>query len=125
MLKRWPLIVTLMLCGGVALATDAYFAGRALRMTRVAASTCDASAYSCAWFDTGSRERFWNGVTSLFTVNTTEGTPTAGKVLYGNGTNWVSLAAGTSKQVLTTQVTDGGVTQLRWVSPTDAGHVTP
>lgn len=127
MLKRWHLFLLLGIagCGVAYAATDAFFAGRALRMTKTAAATCSNAAYNCEWFDTSNRQRFWNGTTSLYTVDSTDGTQQAGKVLYSNGTNWVTLAPGNSKQALVTQVTDGGVKQLRWVSPTDGGLVLP
>lgn len=115
---RWPLVLIFMLCTGIPLAwaaTDAYFAGRAIRMTKTAAATCTDANHNCKWFDTSSRERFWNGTTSLYTTNSTESTPTKGKILVGNGTNWVSLAAGSNGQVLATDTTDGGLpTGLRW-----------
>ena len=126
MLKKWPVITTIVLCAGLAWATDAFFAGRAVRMTKTAAATCSDSGINCSWFDTSNRERFWNGTTSLYTTNSTESTPTKGKILVGNGTNWVSLASGTNKQVLTVNTTDGGLpTGLKWVSPTDGGLVLP
>ena len=121
-LWSWPVLVTLLLCGGIALATDAFFAGRAVRITQTAAATCSNANYNCKWFDTSNRERFWNGTTSLYTTNSTESTPTKGKILYGNGTNWVSLSAPNGRQVLAVDKTDGG---LKWVSPTDGGLVLP
>ncbi len=125
MIKKWPFVVSLLLCAGLAWATDAFFAGRAIRMTRIAASTC-AGDRNCVWFDTSNRFRYWNATTSLYVTGSTEGTPTKGKILVGDGTNWVSLAAGSNKQVLTVNTTDGGLpTGLKWVSPTDGGLVLP
>ncbi len=115
------IFVTLMFCPLIAFAVDAFFAGRSVRMTKTAAGTCQAdggNSVNCEWFDTSNRERFWNGTASLYTTNSTEGTPSKGKILVGNGTNWQSIAAGTSGQVLTALPTDmGGPAGVVWATP--------
>ena len=102
-----PIFITVFLIlGGVAwAAVDAFFAGRAVRMTKTAASTCATTpGYNCKWFDTSNRERFWNGTESHYTVNANAAAPTSGR--------WV----------LTSDPVDGG---LKWTSPTDGGLVLP
>ncbi len=110
-------LVTLLLCSTMAFAMDAFFAGRSVRMTRTAAATCS-GAVSCIWFDTTAGFRYWNGTASLYVTASTESTATKGKLLVGNGTNWVSLPEGTTGQVLTSKPTDmGGPTGLVWTTP--------
>lgn len=86
-------------------ATDAFFAGRALRMTRVAAATskCSDAAYSCLQYDdaTPSRPRYWNGSVLTQVITTPSPAPNTGAILYGNGTNWIQLPPGSNGQVLT------------------------
>ncbi len=125
MIKRWPYMIGLLFlvgCGVAYALTDVTFLGRGLRMTKTSTTACATTTYDCKWFDTGDRERFYNGSTSLYTINSTESTPTKGKILYGNGTNWVSLTAPAGRQVLVVDKTDGG---LKWISPTDGGLVLP
>ena len=105
MSKKWFVLFGFLAgCGVAYAATDAFYAGRALRMTRVAASKCTDSAYSCEWFDTTSNERYWDGVRSRYTVNANAAAPTSGKY------------------VLVTDAVDGG---LKWIHPTDGGLVLP
>ncbi len=106
MLKRWFVLAPLLLVGCTLAyaATDAFFAGRSVRMTKTAAATCTGSAINCLWFDTTSRMRFWNGTDSLYTANSNNAMPTSGR--------WV----------LATDPVDGGA---KWISPTDGGLVLP
>jgi hypothetical protein len=107
----------------MAFAIDAFFAGRAVRMTRTAAATCSGSI-SCIWFDTTAGFRYWNGTASLYVAATTESAHTKGKILVGDGTNWVSVSPGTLNQVLVSEPTDmGGPTGLVWKSPADGGLI--
>lgn len=129
-LKRWPFLVGALavlgiFCSLAWAAADAFFAGRALRMTKTATNSCNGFAgYNCKSFDTSNRERFWNGTTTLYTTNSTEGTPTKGKLLVGDGTNWVSVTPGTLGQVLVAEPTDmGGPTGIVWKSPADGGLI--
>ncbi len=85
-------------------ATDAFFGGRSLRMTRISAGKCTDSAYSCLWFDTVKRMRFWNGSNDLYTPNANMAVPTSGKY------------------VLVTDTVDGGA---KWIPVTDGGLVLP
>lgn len=120
MRHRIPLIVTLVLCAGIAIAgTDAYFAGRSLRMTKISAGKCVDSAYRCIWFDITSRFRFWNGTNDDYVVTTAPvpdaGVPPKGDILCADGTQWKVIAGGTTGQVLTYRPTDmGGPCGMRW-----------
>ncbi len=106
MFRRWFVLAPLLLVGCTLAyaATDAFFAGRSIRMTRIAAGTCTNAAYSCSWFDTSKIQRFWNGSHDLYTVNANGAPPASGRY------------------VLVVDRTDGGV---KWISPTDGGLVLP
>jgi hypothetical protein len=126
-MKRWMLALVVFLAAlPVGAATDAFFAGRSLRMTRIDTGKCTSSAYSCSWFDTSNKSRFWDGTNDTYvaTANATDGgvMPPKGTIVYSTGTAWRSLSAPTGRQVLAIDKTDGG---LKWVSPTDGGLVLP
>jgi len=105
MSKKWFLLFGFLAgCGVAYAATDAFYAGRALRMTRIASGKCTDSSYSCGWFDTTRLSRFWNGKNDLYTVNANGAVPTSGKY------------------VLVTDSVDGGA---KWIHPTDGGLVLP
>ncbi len=105
-MRRYLLLGSLFVvgCGVAYAATDAFFAGRSLRMTRIAEGKCTTAAYSCSWFDTSKFQRFWNGSHDLYTPNANNAIPTTGRY------------------VLVTDTTDGGA---KWISPTDGGLVLP
>jgi hypothetical protein len=103
-------------------ATDAFFAGRSLRMTKITAGKCTDSAYRCIWFDITTRFRFWNGTADDYVVTTASvpdgGVPPKGRILCSDGTEWESLPAGTAGQVLTYRPTDmGGPCGVAWETP--------
>jgi hypothetical protein len=122
-MKRWALTIGFLAFAGLAWAgTDAYFAGRSLRMTRKTNGTCEGqTAYSCIWFDTLNGFRYWNGSSSHHVAT---GVPTAGRIVVGSTTvtgdggttTWTVLNPGTANQVLSTNITDAGVTTLKWVA---------
>lgn len=116
------MVITLVLCSGVALAaTDAFFGGRALRMTRIVSGKCTNNAYSCIWFDVTNHFRFWNGSTDDYVVTHNPvpdaGIPPKGSILGSTGSGWYTLPPGTAGQVLEYRPTDmGGPAGLKWVN---------